>query len=113
MPGFLGSLAIRTPWSFHCAAAEKNALCGVCGQARRAFSDQRPRLVRDLSCGDQRVDLAFSICRVWCRRCGGVKREGLQWLADHPLSTRRFAFYVGRRCRESPVKAIAEELHLD
>jgi transposase len=85
----------------------------VCGQERRAFYDQRPRLVRDLSCGDKRVYLEFSIRRVWCRRCGGVKREGLEWLADNPLYTKRFAFYVGRRCRESTVPAIAEELSLD
>jgi transposase len=42
-----------------------------------------------------------------------VKREGLEWLADNPLYTERFAFYGGRRCRESTVAAIAEELALD
>jgi transposase len=41
-----------------------------------------------------------------------VKSERLDWLADNPLYTKRFAFYVGRRCRESTVRAIAEELHL-
>jgi len=30
-----------------------------------------------------------------------------------PLLTKRFAFYVGRRCRASTIKDIAEELHLD
>jgi transposase len=85
----------------------------VCGQERRTYYDQRPRLVRDLSCGDKRVYLEFSIRRVWCRQCGGVKREGLEWLADNPLYTKRFAYFVGRRCRESSIKAVAEELHLD
>ena len=42
-----------------------------------------------------------------------MKRERLDWLADNPLYTKRFAFYVGRRCRESTVQAIAEELHLE
>jgi transposase len=42
-----------------------------------------------------------------------VKRERLDWLADNPLYTKRFAFYVGRRCRESTVQAVAEELLLD
>ncbi len=42
-----------------------------------------------------------------------MKRERLDWLANNPLYTRRFAFYVGRRCRESTVQAIAEELHLE
>jgi transposase len=69
--------------------------------------------VRDLSCGDRRVYLELSVRRVDCSRCGGVKRERLDWLADNPLYTKRFAFYVGRRCRESTVQAIAKELHLD
>jgi len=46
-------------------------------------------------------------------RCGTVKSERLDWLADNPLYTKRFAFFVGRRCRETPIKEVAEELHLD
>jgi len=42
-----------------------------------------------------------------------VKTERLDWLADNPLYTRRFAYYVGRRCREATVKEIADELLLD
>jgi transposase len=79
----------------------------------RAFYDQRVRRVRDISCGDRRVYLDLLVRRVRCPRCGGVKREQLEWLADNPLYTKRFAFYVGRRCRESTVRAIAEELHLE
>jgi len=50
---------------------------------------------------------------VACRRCGKVKQERLDWLADYPFFTKRFAFYVGRRCRDSSIQDIAEELHLD
>jgi transposase len=50
---------------------------------------------------------------VGCRRCGTVKQEKLPWLADNPFSTRRFAFYVGRRCRSSAIRDIARELRLD
>jgi transposase len=42
-----------------------------------------------------------------------VKNEGLSWLADNPLYSKRFAFFVGRRCRETAVKEVAEELFLD
>jgi transposase len=42
-----------------------------------------------------------------------VKTERLDWLADNPLYTKRFAFFVGRRCRETPIKEVAAELHLD
>jgi len=50
---------------------------------------------------------------VLCTRCGGVKRERLDWLADNPLYTKRFAFFVGRRCRAATVKEVAEDLLLD
>ena len=42
-----------------------------------------------------------------------MKNERLDWLADNPLYTKRFAFYVGRRCREATIKEIADELFLD
>jgi transposase len=48
-----------------------------------------------------------------CPRRGGVKRERLDWLADNPLYTKRFAFFVGRRCRETTVKEVAQDLFLD
>lgn len=51
--------------------------------------------------------------RVDCVRCGKVKQERLAFLADNPFYTKRFAFYVGRRCRSSTIKDVAQELHLD
>jgi transposase len=44
---------------------------------------------------------------------GVPAREGLDWLADNPLYTKRFAFFVGRRCRETAIQEVADELHLD
>ena len=48
-----------------------------------------------------------------CRSCRKVKQERFDWLADNPFYTKRFAFYVGRRCRDSSIQDIARELHLD
>jgi transposase len=42
-----------------------------------------------------------------------VKQEKLDWLADNPFYTKRFAFFVGRRCRTMTIKDVAEETHLD
>jgi transposase len=42
-----------------------------------------------------------------------VKQERLDWLADYPFCTKRFAFYVGRRCRDSSIQDVAKEFHLD
>jgi transposase len=51
--------------------------------------------------------------RVWCRTCGTVKQEKLAWLADKPFYTKRFAVFVVRRCRNAPLRAVAQERHLD
>ena len=60
-----------------------------------------------------RIYLDFEVRRVDCRRCGKVKRERLEFVADNPFYTKRFAYYVGRRCRSATIKDIAEELKLD
>jgi transposase len=75
--------------------------------------DRKVRRVRDLSCGDTRVYLEVEVRRVHCKRCGKVSQEKLEFLADNPFYTERFAFYVGQRCRDASIKAVAEELRLD
>ncbi|THD06681.1 hypothetical protein B1806_15765 [Metallibacterium scheffleri] len=69
--------------------------------------------MRDLSCGDTRVWLAFAVRRIHCRACGQVKTERLDFLADNPFYTKRFAWHVGRRCRQSSVRDVAKEFKLD
>lgn len=59
-----------------------------------------------------RIYLELEVRRVQCRCCGLVKRERLDFLADNPSYTKRFAYYVGRRCRQATIKDIAEELDL-
>jgi len=60
-----------------------------------------------------RIYLELEVRRVRCLGCGTVKRERLDFLADNPFYTKRFAFYVGQRCRASTIKDVAEELQLD
>ena len=69
--------------------------------------------MRDLPCGDLWIYLEFELRRVHCRRCGGVKRERLDWLAANPHYTKRFALYVGKQCRGASVKEVADDLRLD
>src|ERR1700726_1388325 len=75
--------------------------------------DRKVRRVRDLSCGDTRIFLELEVRRVECRRCGKVKQERLDFLADNPFYTKRFAHYVGQRCRAAPIKDVAKDLALD
>jgi transposase len=51
--------------------------------------------------------------RVDCRRCGGVKLERLDFLADNPRYTERFAMDVGARCRGASVRDVGRQLDLD
>jgi transposase len=60
-----------------------------------------------------RIYLEFEVRRVQCRSCGKVKREGLEFLADNPFYPKRFAHDVGRRCRATTLKDLAQELNLD
>jgi len=85
----------------------------VCGRLHSGIYDRRAHRIRDLPCGGVRIVVELELRRVACRRCGAVKRERLDFLADNPRYTKRFAFYVGRRCRSASIKDIAEELHLE
>jgi transposase len=80
---------------------------------RVTWYDRKTRRVRDLSCGDRRIYLDLEIRRVACRHCRAVKQERLDFLADSPFYTKRFAFFVGRRCRASTIQDVAREAHLN
>jgi len=97
----------------HPHPAVKKTACGTCGRAQQGWYDRKRRRVRDLACGDRRIYLDVEVRRVACRRCGKVKQERLDFLADNPFYSKRFAFYVGRRCRASPIRDVAKELRLD
>jgi transposase len=79
----------------------------------RSYYDKTVRRIRDLSCGDARIYLEVEVRRVQCKVCGKVKREKLPWLANNPFYTKRFSYYVGRKCRAMTVKDVAKELKLD
>ena len=85
----------------------------MCGRWSGTYYDRKERRVRDLSSGDTRVYVEFEVRRVQWRSCQAVKRERLDWLADNPFYTKRFAFYVGKRCRSATVTDVASELKLD
>ena len=42
-----------------------------------------------------------------------MKQESLEWLADNPVYTKRFSFWVGRRVRVSTIRDVARETNLD
>src|SRR3989442_1595513 len=94
------------------SSGAQKKLCGCCGRAHMGWYDRRTRRVRDLPCGDARIFVEIEVRRVLCKGCGKVKSERLDFLADNPFYTKRFAYYVGRRCRQATIKDVAEESRL-
>ena len=41
------------------------------------------------------------------------RQERIEWMADNPFYTKRFADFVGRKCRSMTIKDVAKELWLD
>ena len=107
-----GCSGIPRSASYDLSGGEKT-LCGACGRPSRRIYDRKLRQVRDLWAGDTRIYLEIESRRVRCRSCGKVKQEKLAWLSNNPFYTKRFAFFVGRRCRTSTIQDVARELHLD
>ena len=82
-------------------AGEKNGLWSLWAASHRTSTIARPveyatSPVATLGCTWRSRSGACA-----CRSCGSVKQEKLPWLANNPFYTKRFAFYVGRRCRAS------------
>src|SRR5713101_5576838 len=109
---FAVCLVIRMCGSCGLIGAQKT-VCGCCGRVHAGWYDRRVRQVHDLPSAGFRIVLELEVRRVACRHCGAVKRERLDFLADNPHFTKRFAFYVGRRCRQASIRDVAKELKLD
>ena len=77
-----------------------------------SWYDRTARRARDLSSADTRIYVEFEVRRIRCPCNDKVRREHLDFLADNPLYTKRFAWFVGRRCRASTIQDVAKELNL-
>ena len=103
----------RSPRPAGCLGpAKKTAVCSGCGTRHRTFYDRTTRRVRDTDAAGWRIYVAFEQRRVACSRCQGVKVERLDWLAQNPRYSQRFAQQVGTLCRDMSNKAVARLLHL-
>ena len=57
---------------------------------------------------DWRIYVKFERWRLYCPRCRAVFVERLDWLAENPRYTQRFAMHIGTLCREMTNKAVGE-----
>jgi len=66
-----------------------------------------------MSAAGRRIYLRFERWRVYCVKCRNVFVERLDWLANNPRYTARYALHIGALCREmtNQAVAVAECLH--
>ena len=111
-PRCKGFSVIRRPALCTCIGGGKNGL--------RSLRHDRARVVRSQAAlgagfGVWRLSNLFGDRGASNRlsRCLKVKQEKLEWLADNQFYSKRFAFFVGRRCRATTIKDVAQETHSD
>lgn len=85
----------------------------MCDISCNNFYDSQVRFIRDLSLGEYKVVLVAEIRRVKCKECNKVKKESLEDFIKNMTTTKRYMHFIGRRCRESSIKAVADEQNLD
>ncbi len=111
-PRYGASLVIRRPGPSHSRVGGKNGLGHLRPRAAGVLRPQGPLDSGPAVWRHPRLP-GGGHRRVFCQTCRSVKQEQLTWLAHSPLYTKRFAFFVGRRCRASPIRDVARELVLD
>jgi transposase len=47
--------------------------------------------------------------RVKCKKCNNVVQEELKWLSESPFHTKRFAWHIGKQCRNTAIQVVAKE----
>ena len=82
--------------------------CGDCGAKARRVYDRRERYWRHLDVAGMTVRLRYSIRRVRCPRCLGVKTEHVPWAAPSSNFTYAFEERTGYLAQQSSKSAVAK-----
>jgi transposase len=98
---------IRMSGSSPLIAAQKT-VCGCCGRVQLGWFDRKMRTVRDLPAAGFRILLELAVRRIACQACDSVKRDRVDFLAENPRFTKRFAIYVRRRRRQAAFRHVAD-----
>ena len=88
--------------------------CHACGRPAQTVHSATRKFVRDLSLADCSLMLQIEYRKIWCRHCGGVRVEQLEFVDTHQRVTHRLAAYAAQLCKAGlSVEAVARQLDLD
>ncbi len=82
--------------------------CGDCGTKARRVHDRRDRQWRHLDVAGMMVRLRYSIRRIRCTRCFGVKTESVPWAAPSSPFTFAFEERTGYLAQQSSQTAVSK-----
>ena len=88
--------------------------CHACGRPAQTVHSATRKFVRDLSLAGFALLLQIEYRKIWCRSCGGVRVEQLEFVDTHQRVTHRLAAYAAQLCKAGlSVEAVARHLDLD
>jgi len=82
--------------------------CGDCGSQARSVHDRRERFWRHLDLAGMTVRLRYTMRRVHCEECGGVKTERVPWAAPGSNFTFAFEERVAYLAQQSSTTAVSK-----
>jgi hypothetical protein len=107
-----GFSVIRMPASLPSSDAQKNGLWLLRSHSDGVVRPQGPPRARSFLRRHAGISgsggAAGRVPPLWQGEAGTAR-----FLADNPFYTKRFAYYVGQRCRAAPIKDVAKDLALD
>jgi len=95
---------------FHARHPRERIVCPVCHSGDVICQGVVQRLLRLPPVGSRQVTVLFTVQRVECRSCGGVRQEHLAFAEPHKRYTRSFARYVLELSHIGTVKDVARHL---
>ncbi len=79
-----------TVWEITIEASNKTFICSGCGRTYHTYYDKKERKWRHLPIFKQPVAIHYSLHRIKCHDCGGLRVERLPWADKGCRHTRHF-----------------------
>ena len=95
---------------FHARHAKERVVCPICRSGEVICQGTVEREFRLPPIGRRKVNLRFTVQRLACGPCGGVRQEALPFAEPYRRYTRSFARYVLDLSRIGTVKDVADHL---
>ena len=88
------------------------ARCGECGRKSHSVHDRRQRYWRHLDAAGMEIKLKYTMRRIHCRNCRGVKTESIDWAPENSGFTHGFEERAAYLAQQTSRTAVAEMMRI-